>query len=148
MSNVTVELSATSVAVGPVIIKKEPDSKEDAENQRRFRTFSDFLFVAFDRSLFEHPTKRAVAQPMQICNYALLFTRSGMIVTSVVLNLMHIFVLLILIFRVNRNRCQYCRLKKCLELGMSRDAVKFGRMSKKQREKVEDEVCMLNVLSE
>nr|ATB56340.1 HR3 [Panonychus citri] len=42
--------------------------------------------------------------------------------------------------RINRNRCQYCRLKKCLNLGMSRDAVKFGRMSKKQREKVEDEV--------
>ncbi|KAL5287010.1 RORB family protein [Megaselia abdita] len=42
--------------------------------------------------------------------------------------------------RVNRNRCQYCRLQKCLKLGMSRDAVKFGRMSKKQRERVEDEV--------
>jgi len=42
--------------------------------------------------------------------------------------------------RINRNRCQYCRLQKCLALGMSRDAVKFGRMSKKQREKVEDEV--------
>jgi len=42
--------------------------------------------------------------------------------------------------RVNRNRCQSCRLQKCLALGMSRDAVKFGRMSKKQREKVEDEV--------
>ncbi|XP_043201336.1 probable nuclear hormone receptor HR3 isoform X4 [Amphibalanus amphitrite] len=42
--------------------------------------------------------------------------------------------------RTNRNRCQYCRLQKCLALGMSRDAVKFGRMSKKQREKVEDEV--------
>lgn len=42
--------------------------------------------------------------------------------------------------RVNRNRCQYCRLQKCLLLGMSKDAVKFGRMSKKQREKVEDEV--------
>lgn len=41
--------------------------------------------------------------------------------------------------RVNRNRCQFCRLQKCLSLGMSRDAVKFGRMSKKQREKVEDE---------
>nr|AAC47163.1 hormone receptor 3 [Choristoneura fumiferana] len=41
--------------------------------------------------------------------------------------------------RVNRNRCQYCRLQKCLKLGMRRDAVKFGRMSKKQREKVEDE---------
>ncbi|KAI6232949.1 putative nuclear hormone receptor HR3 [Aphelenchoides fujianensis] len=41
--------------------------------------------------------------------------------------------------RVTRNRCQFCRLQKCLELGMSREAVKFGRMSKKQREKVEEE---------
>ncbi|XP_046575851.1 probable nuclear hormone receptor HR3 isoform X2 [Haliotis rubra] len=45
--------------------------------------------------------------------------------------------------RVNRNRCQYCRLQKCIALGMSRDAVKFGRMSKKQREKVEDEANMV-----
>lgn len=45
-----------------------------------------------------------------------------------------------LVDRINRNRCQYCRLQKCLTLGMSRDAVKFGRMSKKQREKVEDEI--------
>ncbi|KHN88167.1 Nuclear hormone receptor family member nhr-23 [Toxocara canis] len=37
--------------------------------------------------------------------------------------------------RVNRNKCQFCRLKKCLELGMSRDSVKFGRLQKKQREK-------------
>ncbi|CAK9302701.1 unnamed protein product [Gordionus sp. m RMFG-2023] len=44
-----------------------------------------------------------------------------------------------MIDRVNRNRCQYCRLQKCIALGMSRDAVKFGRMSKKQREVVEDE---------
>ncbi|KHJ42041.1 zinc finger, C4 type [Trichuris suis] len=50
--------------------------------------------------------------------------------------------------RINRNRCQYCRLKKCLELGMSREAVKFGRMSKKQREKVEDEVRMHKQLQE
>jgi hypothetical protein len=26
--------------------------------------------------------------------------------------------------RVNRNRCQYCRLQKCLALGMSRDGNK------------------------
>ncbi|VDN57579.1 unnamed protein product [Dracunculus medinensis] len=50
--------------------------------------------------------------------------------------------------RVNRNRCQFCRLKKCLELGMSRDAVKFGRMSKKQREKVEDEVRLHKQMAE
>jgi len=45
--------------------------------------------------------------------------------------------------RVNRNRCQYCRLQKCIALGMSRDAVKFGRMSKKQREKVEGEAQLI-----
>lgn len=53
-----------------------------------------------------------------------------------------------LVDRVNRNRCQFCRLKKCLELGMSRDAVKFGRMSKKQREKVEDEVRLHKQLAD
>ena len=29
--------------------------------------------------------------------------------------------------RVNRNRCQYCRLQKCLALGMSRDGKSFQR---------------------
>ncbi|CAG5102775.1 Oidioi.mRNA.OKI2018_I69.chr1.g460.t2.cds [Oikopleura dioica] len=35
------------------------------------------------------------------------------------------------IYRMNRNRCQYCRFKKCLDVGMSRDAVKYGRIPKK-----------------
>ncbi|KAJ3598643.1 hypothetical protein NHX12_002148 [Muraenolepis orangiensis] len=35
--------------------------------------------------------------------------------------------------RTSRNRCQHCRLQKCLTQGMSRDAVKFGRMSKLRR---------------
>ncbi|KAG8520388.1 Nuclear receptor ROR-gamma, partial [Galemys pyrenaicus] len=42
--------------------------------------------------------------------------------------------------RTSRNRCQHCRLQKCLALGMSRDAVKFGRMSKKQRDSLHAEV--------
>ncbi|XP_078527392.1 nuclear receptor ROR-gamma [Lissotriton helveticus] len=42
--------------------------------------------------------------------------------------------------RTSRNRCQHCRLQKCLMLGMSRDAVKFGRMSKKQRDSLHAEV--------
>ncbi|XP_068107555.1 nuclear receptor ROR-gamma-like [Hyperolius riggenbachi] len=45
--------------------------------------------------------------------------------------------------RSNRNRCQHCRLQKCLSLGMSRDAVKFGRMSKKTRDILQAEVRKL-----
>ncbi|KAK2712337.1 hypothetical protein QYM36_011132, partial [Artemia franciscana] len=40
----------------------------------------------------------------------------------------------------NRNRCQHCRLQRCLAFGMSRNAMKFGRMSKQQKRRVEDEV--------
>uniref|UniRef100_A0AAR2KK00 RAR-related orphan receptor C n=1 Tax=Pygocentrus nattereri TaxID=42514 RepID=A0AAR2KK00_PYGNA len=42
--------------------------------------------------------------------------------------------------RASRNRCQSCRLKKCVAQGMSRDAVKFGRMSKRQRDTLFAEV--------
>ncbi|NXH92945.1 RORG protein, partial [Edolisoma coerulescens] len=42
--------------------------------------------------------------------------------------------------RATRTRCQHCRLQKCLRLGMSRHAVKFGRMSKKQRDLLQAEV--------
>ncbi|XP_061499458.1 ecdysone-induced protein 78C isoform X1 [Anopheles gambiae] len=39
-----------------------------------------------------------------------------------------------LVIRLNRNRCQYCRFKKCLSVGMSRDSVRYGRVPKKSRE--------------
>ncbi|XP_038115623.1 ecdysone-induced protein 78C isoform X2 [Culex quinquefasciatus] len=39
-----------------------------------------------------------------------------------------------LVIRLNRNRCQYCRFKKCLAVGMSRDSVRYGRVPKKSRE--------------
>lgn len=29
-----------------------------------------------------------------------------------------------------RNRCQFCRIQKCIELGMSKDGIKLGRRSK------------------
>lgn len=40
------------------------------------------------------------------------------------------------ILRINRNRCQYCRLKKCIGVGMSRDAVRFGRVPKREKAKI------------
>ncbi|KAG8306725.1 hypothetical protein J6590_041334 [Homalodisca vitripennis] len=38
-----------------------------------------------------------------------------------------------LVIRLNRNRCQYCRFKKCLQVGMSRDSVRYGRVPKRSR---------------
>lgn len=40
------------------------------------------------------------------------------------------------IMRINRNRCQYCRLKKCVSVGMSRDAIRFGRVPKREKAKI------------
>ncbi|CAH0389919.1 unnamed protein product [Bemisia tabaci] len=42
-----------------------------------------------------------------------------------------------LVIRLNRNRCQYCRFKKCLAVGMSRDSVRYGRVPKRSRERGE-----------
>ncbi|KAJ0183604.1 hypothetical protein K1T71_000027 [Dendrolimus kikuchii] len=36
-----------------------------------------------------------------------------------------------LVIRLNRNRCQFCRFKKCLAVGMSRDSVRYGRVPKR-----------------
>ncbi|CAH1787508.1 unnamed protein product [Owenia fusiformis] len=38
-----------------------------------------------------------------------------------------------LVIRLNRNRCQYCRFKKCLAVGMSRDSVRYGRVPKRSQ---------------
>ncbi|CAH2985643.1 unnamed protein product [Chilo suppressalis] len=38
------------------------------------------------------------------------------------------------VIRLNRNRCQFCRFKKCLTVGMSRDSVRYGRVPKRPRE--------------
>ncbi|XP_062842644.1 nuclear receptor subfamily 1, group D, member 4b [Trichomycterus rosablanca] len=44
------------------------------------------------------------------------------------------------IVRMNRNRCQHCRFKKCLSVGMSRDAVRFGRIPKREKQRLLDEM--------
>ncbi|GMT28587.1 hypothetical protein PFISCL1PPCAC_19884 [Pristionchus fissidentatus] len=38
--------------------------------------------------------------------------------------------------RSNRNRCQYCRLKKCIAVGMSKEGVRFGRVPRREKEKM------------
>jgi hypothetical protein len=40
------------------------------------------------------------------------------------------------IMRINRNRCQFCRLKKCVAVGMSRDSIRFGRVPKREKAKI------------
>ncbi len=39
-----------------------------------------------------------------------------------------------------RNRCQYCRIQKCVELGMSKDGIKLGRRSKKFKQNLNSAV--------
>lgn len=52
------------------------------------------------------------------------------------------------ILRINRNRCQYCRLKKCIAVGMSRDAVRFGRVPKREKAKMLAEMNRANAQSQ
>ncbi|CAJ0610235.1 unnamed protein product [Cylicocyclus nassatus] len=42
------------------------------------------------------------------------------------------------IFKQNRNRCQACRFKKCVVVGMSRESVRFGRVSKRPPKEASD----------
>ncbi|KAK3594375.1 hypothetical protein CHS0354_032884 [Potamilus streckersoni] len=45
-----------------------------------------------------------------------------------------------MVIRLNRNRCQYCRFKKCLAVGMSRDSVRYGRVPKRSKSQDEQHV--------
>ncbi|KAM8975786.1 peroxisome proliferator-activated receptor delta [Pelodytes ibericus] len=36
----------------------------------------------------------------------------------------------------NRNKCQYCRFNKCLSLGMSHNAIRFGRMPEAEKRRL------------
>ncbi|XP_069489571.1 peroxisome proliferator-activated receptor delta [Ambystoma mexicanum] len=41
----------------------------------------------------------------------------------------------------NRNKCQYCRFQKCLALGMSHNAIRFGRMPEAEKRKLVAGMC-------
>ncbi|KAM6957796.1 LOW QUALITY PROTEIN: retinoic acid receptor alpha-B-like [Aplochiton taeniatus] len=41
--------------------------------------------------------------------------------------------------KVTRNRCQYCRLQKCLKVGMSKESVRNDRTKKRKEEKRKEE---------
>ncbi|VDO25925.1 unnamed protein product [Onchocerca flexuosa] len=43
------------------------------------------------------------------------------------------------IHRLNRNRCQFCRFRKCLAVGMSRDSVRYGRTPRRKGDEVDNE---------
>ncbi|MED6264723.1 hypothetical protein CHARACLAT_017670 [Characodon lateralis] len=40
----------------------------------------------------------------------------------------------------NRNKCQYCRFQKCLAVGMSHNAIRFGRMPQSEKLKLKAEM--------
>ncbi|XP_053574987.1 peroxisome proliferator-activated receptor alpha [Bombina bombina] len=40
----------------------------------------------------------------------------------------------------NRNKCQYCRFEKCLGVGMSHNAIRFGRMPRSEKAKLKAEI--------
>lgn len=40
------------------------------------------------------------------------------------------------ILKKNRNKCQFCRFQKCLSLGMSHDAIRYGRMPEAEKKKL------------
>ncbi|KAG5267219.1 hypothetical protein AALO_G00219300 [Alosa alosa] len=40
----------------------------------------------------------------------------------------------------NRNKCQYCRFHKCLSVGMSHNAIRFGRMPQSEKLKLKAEL--------
>uniref|UniRef100_A0A914GWM7 Nuclear receptor domain-containing protein n=1 Tax=Globodera rostochiensis TaxID=31243 RepID=A0A914GWM7_GLORO len=44
------------------------------------------------------------------------------------------------IVRASRNRCQECRWRKCIEAGMSKDSVRYGRVPKREKEKLREEM--------
>ncbi|XP_078453750.1 peroxisome proliferator-activated receptor delta-like isoform X2 [Lampetra fluviatilis] len=41
----------------------------------------------------------------------------------------------------SRNKCQHCRFQKCLGVGMSHEAIRFGRMPQAEKKRLIAEVC-------
>uniref|UniRef100_A0A0V0J841 Nuclear hormone receptor E75 n=1 Tax=Schistocephalus solidus TaxID=70667 RepID=A0A0V0J841_SCHSO len=46
-----------------------------------------------------------------------------------------------IVIRLNRNRCQYCRFRKCIAVGMSKDSVRYGRMPRRSQSSERSSLC-------
>ena len=54
-----------------------------------------------------------------------------------------------LVSTTNRNLCRSCRFKKCLQVGMSKKAIKMGRKTNKEKQKDKQMLreCVFDVIS-
>uniref|UniRef100_A0A3Q2ZR53 Peroxisome proliferator-activated receptor alpha n=1 Tax=Kryptolebias marmoratus TaxID=37003 RepID=A0A3Q2ZR53_KRYMA len=48
----------------------------------------------------------------------------------------------------NRNKCQFCRFQKCLSVGMSHNAIRFGRMPHAEKLKLKEESKVVETAAE
>ncbi|XP_049627469.1 peroxisome proliferator-activated receptor alpha, partial [Suncus etruscus] len=48
----------------------------------------------------------------------------------------------------SRNKCQYCRFHKCLSVGMSHNAIRFGRMPRSEKAKLKAEILTCEQVAE
>uniref|UniRef100_UPI00358F3FD1 peroxisome proliferator-activated receptor delta-like n=1 Tax=Myxine glutinosa TaxID=7769 RepID=UPI00358F3FD1 len=46
------------------------------------------------------------------------------------------------VHKKSRNKCQFCRFQKCIAVGMSHEAIRFGRMPQAEKQRLMAEACV------
>ncbi|XP_077994350.1 nuclear hormone receptor E75-like [Glandiceps talaboti] len=106
---------------------------------------ADFQFSEQDESMNQRPIEQEPALPCKVCgdkssgfHYGVMACEGckGFFRRSIQKKIEYRchFSGNCLIERMNRNRCQHCRFKKCVSVGMSKDSVRIGRYSKKGKQ--------------
>ncbi|XP_051777451.1 peroxisome proliferator-activated receptor gamma-like isoform X2 [Erpetoichthys calabaricus] len=82
-----------------------------------------------------------VSMPVKDARWFLLFSSQGFFRRTIRLKLVYDRCdLHCRIHKKSRNKCQYCRFQKCLMVGMSHNAIRFGRMPQAEKEKLLAEI--------